>query len=78
MSKKNEGSWQALMPRHIFALGYAHAGDQEASGMCTIEGSIWYRERIVLPPSAEIHGDELALYSGDERLVLGFEAVALH
>jgi putative lipoprotein len=57
---KGNSIWWRLLLRRLFAValfsaGGAHAGDQEAGGMETIEGSIWYRERIVLPPSAEIH-----------------------
>lgn len=39
----------------LFAAGFVHAGDQEAGGMKTIEGSVWYRERVALPPTAKIH-----------------------
>ena len=56
----HENSWRTQLLPNILALallanGHAYAGDQEAKGMQKIEGSIWYRERILLPPSAEIH-----------------------
>ena len=34
--------------------GVVHAGGPVSGNVETIEGSIWYRERIALPPSAEI------------------------
>jgi putative lipoprotein len=43
----------------LFAVALAVAGvargeRQEGTGMKTIEGHVWYRERIALPPNAEI------------------------
>jgi putative lipoprotein len=57
---KRKSIWWRLLLRGLFAValvaaGVVHAGDQAAGGMETIEGSIWYRERIALPPGAEIH-----------------------
>jgi putative lipoprotein len=51
--------WRRLLSCGLFAValfsaGVVHAGDQKADAMETIEGSIWYRERIALPPNAEI------------------------
>jgi putative lipoprotein len=37
----------------LMPLG-AQAEHREANGMKTIEGTVWYRERMVLPPNAEI------------------------
>jgi putative lipoprotein len=57
--KRNSIWWALLLCGHfavaLFAAGVVHAGDREAGGMETIEGSVWYRERIALPPGAEIH-----------------------
>jgi putative lipoprotein len=35
--------------------GVAYGEDVSANGMKTIEGSVWYRERMALPPNAVIH-----------------------
>lgn len=51
-----------LKPSHIrwflaatvTLTGVVHAGGPGSGNAETIEGSIWYRERIALPPSAEI------------------------
>jgi putative lipoprotein len=32
----------------------AHSGNPGSSGMKTLEGKVWYRERMLLPPDAEI------------------------
>jgi putative lipoprotein len=60
VGSKRDSIWWRLLSHGLFAValfsaGVVHAGDQEADGMETIEGSIWYRERIALPPGAEIH-----------------------
>lgn len=47
--------WTALLGLiSLLVGGTAHAGDPETSSMKTVEGSIWYRERMGLPPNAEI------------------------
>ena len=38
----------------VTLAGVVHAGGPGSGNVKTIEGSIWYRERIALPPSAEI------------------------
>ena len=38
----------------VTLAGVVHAGGPGSGNAETIEGSIWYRERIALPPSAEI------------------------
>lgn len=35
-------------------VGAAHSEDRETDGMKTIVGTVWYRERMLLPPNAEI------------------------
>jgi len=54
------GIWWPFLVRvtlaiSLFAVGCAQAGDRERGGMEAVEGSIWYRERIALPPTAKIH-----------------------
>jgi putative lipoprotein len=44
----------------LFAAGIGFTGvtygeDTDTDAMKTIEGSVWYRERMALPPNAEIH-----------------------
>jgi putative lipoprotein len=44
----------------LFAAGsclavVAYGADADMNDMKTIEGSVWYRERMALPPDAEIH-----------------------
>ncbi len=43
----------ALLIGLLLPLG-AQAEDRETQGMKTIEGSVWYRERMALPPTAEV------------------------
>jgi putative lipoprotein len=38
----------------MIAAGILNAGEPGMAGTETIEGTIWYRERIALPPNAEI------------------------
>lgn len=38
----------------VTLVGVVHAGGSGSGNVETIEGSIWYRERIALPPSAKI------------------------
>jgi len=38
----------------LFVAGFARGEGQEGTGMKTIEGNVWYRERMALPPNAEI------------------------
>ena len=38
----------------VTLAGVVHAGGPGSGNVEAIEGSIWYRERIALPPSAEI------------------------
>ncbi len=38
----------------LFTTGYAWGEEREPGGMKRIEGSILYRERMMLPPNAEI------------------------
>jgi putative lipoprotein len=38
----------------VTLAGVVHAGGSGSGNAETIEGSVWYRERIALPPSAEI------------------------
>jgi putative lipoprotein len=44
-----------LLAAGMCATGVAYGEDVTAMGMKTIEGSVWYRERMALPPNAEIH-----------------------
>jgi putative lipoprotein len=39
----------------FFLAALAHGEEAGMNDMKTIEGSIWYRERMALPPNAEIH-----------------------
>ena len=39
----------------ISFTGVTYGEDTDTDGMKTIEGSVWYRERMALPPNAEIH-----------------------
>jgi len=39
---------------NVTLAGVVHAGEPGGANAETIDGSIWYRERIALPPSAEI------------------------
>ena len=38
----------------MLLTGAAHSENKETDGMNTIVGSVWYRERMLLPPNAEI------------------------
>jgi putative lipoprotein len=38
----------------VTLAGVVHSGEPGSGKVETLEGSIWYRERIALPPSAEI------------------------
>jgi putative lipoprotein len=38
----------------VTLAGVVHAGEPGSGNAQTIDGSIWYRERIALPPGAEI------------------------
>jgi len=38
----------------LFVGGVARGEGQEGTGMKTIEGNVWYRERMALPPNAQI------------------------
>jgi putative lipoprotein len=44
-----------LLAAGMCSTGVAYGKDVSAIGMKTIEGSVWYRERMALPPNAEIH-----------------------
>ena len=40
----------------LFLMGCAaQISHVESAGMKTIKGSVWYRERMLLPPEAEVH-----------------------
>jgi len=45
-------SW--LLVLALFVTSHVCSAEREAGGMKTIEGTIWYRERMALPPNAQI------------------------
>jgi putative lipoprotein len=44
-----------LFAAGICFAGVAYGDDADMNDVKTIEGSVWYRERMALPPNAEIH-----------------------
>jgi len=57
MRQKNTRSWQRMAWILIIGFlftGAAHSENRETDGMNMIVGSVWYRERMLLPPNAEI------------------------
>jgi putative lipoprotein len=48
----NGAAW--LLAFALVVTSYVCGAEREACGMKTIEGSVWYRERMALPPNAEI------------------------
>ena len=52
VSSARGAAWSLVSALLLASDACGDAG--EANGMKTIEGSIWYRERIALPPNAEI------------------------
>jgi len=45
----------ALLLSSLLYMAPVQSADPESAGMKTISGNIWYRERMMLPPNAEIH-----------------------
>ena len=57
MRQKNTKPWLRMAWLLIIGFlisGIAHSEIMETDGMNTIVGSVWYRERMLLPPNAEI------------------------
>lgn len=57
MQQANTRPWQSKVWFLIIGFllaGAAHSEDRETDGMKTIVGTVWYRERMLLPPKAEI------------------------
>jgi len=57
MQQANTRPWQSkvwLLIIGFLLAGAAHSEDRETDGMKTIVGTVWYRERMLLPPNAEI------------------------
>jgi putative lipoprotein len=57
MQQANTRPWLSMAWTIIIGFllaGAAHGETRETDGMKTIVGSVWYRERMLLPPNAEI------------------------